>query len=75
MYVTSSFTACMKKNLISDNGLRYENKESATPFFGGNSLSCVKCGIFKLRKLGTFQRKFGGRLFFCFDCKPKQSKD
>jgi hypothetical protein len=62
----------MKTNLISQDGLRYEDKASATPFFGGTTISCVKCGIHKLRKFGSFQHKFGGRLFFCFECKPKK---
>jgi hypothetical protein len=62
----------MNSNLISQDGLRYE--ALATPFFGGTTLSCIKCGIHKLRKLGAFQHKFGGRLFFCFECKPKKIK-
>ena len=62
----------MKSNQINSDGLRYEHKESNTPFFGGDSVSCVKCGVFKLRKLGGFYNRFGGRLFFCFECKPKK---
>ena len=62
----------MKKNTISSDGLRYETKESATPFFGGATTSCTKCGVHKPRKLGSFVHKFGGRLFLCFECKPKK---
>ena len=65
----------MKPNKIKPNGLRYEFKESITPFFGGDSVSCVKCSVFKLRKLGNFYNRFGGRLFICFECKPKKNTE
>lgn len=62
----------MKKDTIRSDGLRYEVKQSTTPFFGGNTTSCTKCGVHKLRKLGSFVHKFGGRLFVCYECKPKK---
>lgn len=52
-------------------------KKGSTPstnFSGGDTLSCVKCGAHKSRKYGNFERKFGGRLFVCFDCKPQKKK-
>jgi len=63
----------MKNNQIKKDGLRYSEKKSITPFLGGTTLSCVSCGLFKLRKFGNFKIKFGGRWFYCFDCRPKKS--
>jgi hypothetical protein len=64
----------MKKNLISENGLRYSEKENKTPFNGGDTTSCVKCGNYKLRKQGQFINRFGSRLFYCNICKPPSGK-
>jgi hypothetical protein len=54
-----------------DDPPRKESKPS-TILSGGDTLSCVKCGAHKPRKYGNFERKFGGRLFVCFDCKPQK---
>ena len=62
------------KNKISSNGERYIEKIGALPMSGGDTLSCVKCGNFKLRKMGRFVHRFGGRLFVCFVCTPKEIK-
>lgn len=61
-------------NKISSNGNRYIEKTNSLPLSGGDTLSCVKCGNFKLRKMGRFVHKFGGRLFVCFICTPNEMK-
>ena len=63
-----------KVNQINEDGLRYKDKESGVPFSGWQTTSCVKCGVHKPRTEGNFQHKFGGRLFFCFECKPPKNK-
>ncbi len=66
------------KNEVSSSGLRYTSRENGSPFVGmgkvGETMSCMKCGLHKPRRLGS-QRRFAGSLaFFCFDCKPPVEK-
>ncbi|MEN9330752.1 MAG: hypothetical protein RLZZ484_1940 [Pseudomonadota bacterium] len=62
------------KNQVDESGLRFTSRENGSPFIGmgkvGETMSCIKCGLHKPRRLGS-QRRFAGTLaFFCFDCKP-----
>ncbi|PQA80771.1 hypothetical protein C5F52_23990 [Limnohabitans sp. TS-CS-82] len=66
------------KNEVSDSGLRFTSRENGSPFIGmgkvGETMSCMKCGLHKPRRLGS-QRRFAGALaFFCFECKPPVEK-
>ncbi len=64
--------------LISPTGLRYTSKENGSPFQGmggmGETMSCIKCGVHKLRKNGMIKRYLNSPMFFCCDCKPKTDK-
>jgi hypothetical protein len=40
----------------------------------GETLSCIRCGHHKLRRNGAFRRYLHSLFFYCFDCKPKQTK-
>ena len=56
---------------INKDGLRYKSKEGSTPFGGSSNIgtmSCYKCGLHKLRSLGTFKRLLGQSMFMCGDC-------
>jgi hypothetical protein len=64
----------MKKSAVESDVKPANGDPASSKFSGGDTLSCVKCGVHKARKLGNFERKFGGRLFFCFECKPKKDK-
>ena len=72
----------MYKNNITEiakDGLRYKSKEGGSPFGSGQSIgtmSCYKCGLHKIRALGTFKRLLNQRMFICAYCnlKPKVIK-
>ena len=66
------------KNEVSDSGLRFTSRENGSPFIGmgkvGETMSCMKCGLHKPRRLGS-QRRFAGSLaFFCHERKPPIEK-
>jgi len=66
------------KNEVSDSGLRFTSRENGSPFIGmgkvGETMSCMKCGLHKPRRLGS-QRRFAGSLaFFFHECKPPIEK-
>ena len=65
-------------NVVSDTGLRYTSKESGSPFQGvgegGESLSCIKCGLHRPRRSGVFKRYLTALMFFCLDCKPVKTQ-
>jgi hypothetical protein len=67
-----------EETVISDCGLRYTSKEPGSPYQGmagsGETLSCIRCGRHKLRRNGVFRRYLHSPLFYCFDCKPQQTK-
>jgi hypothetical protein len=60
---------------ISETGLRYTTKESGSPYRdiggSGETMSCIKCGQHRARRLGIFKRYATALMFFCFDCKPR----
>jgi hypothetical protein len=66
------------KTQVNDSGLRFTSRENGSPFVGmgqmGESMSCLKCGIHKPRRLGSQRRFMGALAFFCFDCKPALSQ-
>jgi len=72
----------MNKNNITEiakDGLHYKSKEGGSPYGLTNttsSMSCYKCGLHKIRALGTFKRLLNQRMFICADCnlKPKVIK-
>ena len=61
---------------IDSSGLRYKSKLNGSPFGpqGGmaGTMSCVKCGQHKPRKLGSMKRIAGTPMFFCGECRPKK---
>ncbi len=63
---------------ISQSGLRYTSKVGGSPYQSiggsGHTMSCIKCGHHKLRSNGSFRRYPTALMFFCFDCKPKLTK-
>ena len=62
------------KNQVDQSGLRFTSRENGSPFMGmgkvGESMSCMKCGLHKPRRLGSQRRFVGGLAFFCHECKP-----
>ncbi|MEI7737971.1 MAG: hypothetical protein WCJ99_04490 [Betaproteobacteria bacterium] len=62
------------KMQVDGSGLRFTSRENGSPFIGmgkvGETMSCIKCGIHKPRRLGSQRRFVGGLAFFCFECKP-----
>jgi len=62
---------------ISSDGLRYKTKKGGSPFGAGrpaDTMSCYKCGLHKLRSLGSFKKIVTRNLFICVDCKNAASK-
>ena len=59
---------------IASDGLRYKAKVSGSPFgaasHANGTMSCMKCGLHKLRSKGSFKRYLNTNLFFCGECKP-----
>ncbi len=66
------------KTQVDSTGLRFTSRENGSPFVGmgkvGETMSCIKCGLHKPRRLGSQRRFAGGLAFFCHDCKPPQPK-
>ena len=62
------------ETVIAEDGLRYTAKKTGSPFQGmgrtGETMSCMKCGLHKLRSKGSFKRYLNTNLFFCGECKP-----
>jgi len=63
-----------EETVVATTGLRYTSKENGSPFQGmggsGETMSCIKCGLHKLRSKGSFKRFQHGLFFFCSDCRP-----
>jgi len=51
------------KTQVDSTGLRFTSRENGSPFVGmgkvGETMSCIKCGLHKPRRLGS-QRRFAG---------------
>ena len=74
----NSYNALMPRDestKIASDGLRYKSKEAGSPFSGSSSMgtmSCYKCGVHKLRSLGSFRKLAGQNMFCCGEChQPK----
>ena len=66
-----------QESQIANDGLRYKNKESGSPFKDSanmSSISCYKCGVHKPRALGVFKMMINQRMFMCGDCMPQKSE-
>jgi hypothetical protein len=64
-----------EETTVSKTALRYTSRRNGSEFqglgYGGELLSCIKCGQHRPRSKGTLKRYAYGLFFYCVDCRPQ----